>query len=216
MIELFDIPSLGVVVGGTLLATLGHCGPTACRTATVVLLDTARRRFDAVKARAEMSRQISEIQQDGLVRSEPDPIGDDEIDDATAALVKSRSLTGLSSEHDKHRRHRLKRSQIASSVLLKAAELGPILGLAGTLLALAGQVNTGTSAPSSIADAIGTAVLTTLYGLLLSNFVFAPLASLVERRSRDEDLAREELFAWMEARILEADPRTRRPLEIAR
>ena len=216
MIELFDPNSLAVVGGGTLLATLVHCGPKACRLTVAVLLSAATHKFDFVKARAEVSRQIADIEQDGLVRSDPNPIGDQEIDDATAALVKSRSLAGLSSEHDRHRRQRLQRSQIAQSVLLKAAELGPILGLAGTLLALAGLVSPDTTASSSIANAIGTAVLTTLYGLLLSNFVFAPLASLVDRKARNEDLAREELFAWMEAKILEADPRTRRPLEVAR
>ena len=214
MIELFDMPSLGVVGGGTLVATLAHCGPQSCRTTLAVLF--GKKRFDFVRARADVSRQIAEIQQDGLVRSEPEPIGDSEIDDATAALVRSRSLTGLTSEHDRHRQQRLRRATIASGVLMKAAELGPVLGLAGTLLALAGLVNTGSLEGDGIASAIGTAVLTTLYGLLLSNFVFAPLSSLVERRSREEDLAREELFAWMEARILEAEPRVQRQLEPAR
>ena len=63
------------------------------------------------------------------------------------------------------------------------------------------------------------AVTTTLYGLILANFVFAPLSAAVARRSRAEEQARQGLLDWLEEAVRDAckavppvaaaEPRTR-------
>lgn len=201
-----DPLSLAVVGGGTLAATCGQCGPRACRAALAVIGELPRKGFDAQRARADLSRQINEIAQDGLVRSHVVPTGDAEIDEATGALIAARSLDALVAQHRMHRRKRLARAEQARGVVLRMAELAPVLGLAGTLLSL-GTLADGGTARAGLTAAIGMAVLTTLYGLVLANFIAAPLAAWIDRRAIAEDRAREDLFAWLEREIARADPR---------
>lgn len=208
MTNLFDPLSLAVVMGGTLLATLLHCGPVACRNAAKKIFEIMRPGFDPTRARAELARQVAEIARNGLVRSEPAQTGDAEFDEATDAMIASRSLQMLVERHRDHRRRRLARAGAARLVLERAAELAPVLGLAGTLLSL-GRLAEGSGQTPELASALGMAVLTTFYGLVIAHFIAAPLAEIVERHAQAEDAAREELFHWLEAEVARAEPKAR-------
>lgn len=203
---LFDAPSFALVVGGTLTATLGHCGASACRDMAVELAQLMQGRFDPVRARSELARQVRLIGTDGLVRSDLVSTGDTEIDNATLALITRRSLGALATQHERQRRRRLARTDRARGVLLRMADLAPVAGLGGTLLSLATLAEAGI-AGGGPAGAIGMAVLTTLYGLLLANGVALPLAGWIERRAQAEDQAREEVFGWLNAQVAKVEPR---------
>jgi chemotaxis protein MotA len=77
-----------------------------------------------------------------------------------------------------------------------AAELAPVLGLAGTLVAL-GQAQGAAAANSGIVGAISTAVVTTLYGLIAANFLFAPIGNAIARKARQEENDRDEVLDWL-------------------
>ena len=49
--------------------------------------------------------------------------------------------------------------------------------------------------------AIAMAVITTLYGLVAANFVFAPIGSAIGRKSRKEERDREAVLEWLEEGI---------------
>ncbi|MDR2892311.1 MAG: MotA/TolQ/ExbB proton channel family protein [Deltaproteobacteria bacterium] len=74
----------------------------------------------------------------------------------------------------------------------------PAFGMIGTLIGLV-QMLRNMDDPSSIGPAMAVALLTTLYGSLLSNIVFLPLAKKLEERSNDEykclELIREGILA---------------------
>jgi chemotaxis protein MotA len=177
-----DPVSALLVLGGTLLAALLRCGWGDTRETLKAVAQLAHRPFASDQVRAELALQIQEIGEDGLVRARPHHFGDREFDAVADALIHSRSLTALHEEHDRHRAARLARANTAVAVLGQAADLAPVLGLAGTLLSLGGL--TALASGGDTAGAIGMAVTTTLYGLVLANFVFAPLAAAVGRRSR--------------------------------
>ncbi|MBT5809419.1 MAG: flagellar motor protein MotA, partial [Rhodospirillaceae bacterium] len=63
----------------------------------------------------------------------------------------------------------------------------PAMGLIGTLVGLV-QMLGSLSDPSTIGPKMALALLTTFYGAVLSNLVFTPLASKLERNSSDEIL----------------------------
>ena len=90
--------------------------------------------------------------------------------------------------------------------LNQAADLSPVLGLAGTLISLS-QLPAGSGQDGNFTSAIAMAVLTTLYGLLLGNMVFAPLARAVARRASEEEQARQEVLDWLESQVGVALPR---------
>ena len=73
------------------------------------------------------------------------------------------------------------------SVLRKAAEISPAMGLIGTLVGLV-QMLGNLSDPSTIGPSMAVALLTTFYGAVLANMVFTPLASKLERNSSEEAL----------------------------
>ena len=75
----------------------------------------------------------------------------------------------------------------SASILRKAAEVAPAMGLIGTLIGLVqmlGQLDN----PQAIGPAMAVALLTTFYGAVLANMVFAPLAAKLDRNSAEEAL----------------------------
>ncbi len=192
--QLLDPLSATIVLGGTLAATLLRCGWRDIRAALRVLAQLPSKPFDSRLIRAELAAQAREIGEDGILRAEPHSFGDGEFDELSDALIRHRSIRALHDEHARHRRRRQAIAETAIRVLGEAAELSPVLGLAGTLVALGGVSAAG---EVDYAQSIATAVITTLYGLVFANFLFAPLAGAVARRARAEEQERQELLDWL-------------------
>ncbi|MDE8651154.1 MotA/TolQ/ExbB proton channel family protein [Novosphingobium album (ex Liu et al. 2023)] len=211
--QLFDPVSAAIVVGGTLIATVLRCGMEDTRAAIGAIGGLWQRRFDAARARAALATQVREIQQEGLLRAEPRRSGDPEFDEATDALIGKRSLAALQAAHEAHRRRRIERNMQAVQTLIQAADLAPVFGLAGTLISLSQLPRIGSTAEAFM-GAISMAVLTTLYGLLLGNLFFAPLARIVDRAARAEERERQKLVDWLEEQVTPAIPGAR-PLAVA-
>ncbi|MFO0997600.1 MAG: MotA/TolQ/ExbB proton channel family protein [Alphaproteobacteria bacterium] len=75
----------------------------------------------------------------------------------------------------------------SASVLRKAAEVAPAMGLIGTLVGLV-QMLGHLSDPSAIGPSMAIALLTTFYGAILGSMVFSPLAAKLERNAGEEAL----------------------------
>lgn len=205
---MIDPQALALMIGATLLATMMQAGMSNARVTLAAVASLLRPAFDPAKTKAELSRQIGELDRDGLVRARTAPIHDPEFGNSTAAMIRDRSLDALLAEHEASRAARFNTASIARQVLAQAAELAQMFGLAGTLLSL-GRLGplAGAGGGVGVAGAIGTAVTTTLYGVVLANLVFVPLAGMIDRRARAEDRAREDLFAWLEEHAQRSAPR---------
>lgn len=81
----------------------------------------------------------------------------------------------------------VQRHMKSASVLRKAAEFAPAMGLIGTLIGLV-QMLGNLDDPTTIGPSMAVALLTTFYGAVLANMVFIPLASKLERNSAQEEL----------------------------
>lgn len=197
---LFDSLSLGIVLGGTALATILRSGRAELAVTLRALAGLFTARFSAAQTKADLVAQVSAIRRDGILRARSGPIGDSEFDDATDALFRSRSLDVLIERHHTHRRARLAAADTAVRTLAQAAELGPVFGMVGTLVSLSRLPTSGLD-QGALNGTIAMAVMTTLYGLLLANLVLAPLARAVERRSQDEERQRQEVIAWLSSQL---------------
>jgi chemotaxis protein MotA len=202
---LFDPASAAIVVGGTCLATVLRCGVWDTRMALAAAGRLVRGRFDAARAKAELAVPVQEMQQDGVIRAEPHHFGDAEFDDLTDALIGTRSLGALHAAHVAHKRRRVDQSRRAVRTFEQAAELSPVFGLAGTLVSLT-RLPADPGAAGDFTAAISMAVLTTLYGLLLGNLLFAPLARMIARRAADEERERQRVLDWLEQQVAGALP----------
>jgi chemotaxis protein MotA len=76
------------------------------------------------------------------------------------------------------------------SMLDACGSMAPAFGMIGTLIGLV-QMLQNLSDPSSIGGGMATALLTTLYGAVLANMIFIPLAGKLDVRSKEEALLRE-------------------------
>lgn len=79
----------------------------------------------------------------------------------------------------------LQRHHMSARFFTRAAEVAPAMGLIGTLVGLV-QMLGSLETPSAIGPAMGVALLTTLYGAILANMVFAPVAAKIERDAQTE------------------------------
>ena len=193
----FDPEAIAIVLCGTLAATMLRCGLADSRIALVALRRLFGKRFDPAKAKAERALQVREIADDGFLRAEPRHFGDPEFDSLSDLIITQRSIQSLHGEHHKFKEVRVATAQTAIRVFDNAAELAPILGLAGTLIAL-GHAQGSASEQTGIVGAISMAVVTTLYGLIAANFLFSPLGNAIARKSRREELDRDEVLEWLE------------------
>jgi chemotaxis protein MotA len=191
-----DPVAIAIVFMGTIAATLLRCGFADMRVSLAALRGLFEPAFDASKAKAELSKQIREIADDGFVRAEPHHFGDVEFDSITDIMIGQRSIQSIHGAHQSYKQRRLDIAQRAARTFESAAELAPVLGLAGTLFAL-GQAPGATPKGDSLVDAIAMAVVTTLYGLVAANFLFAPIAAAIARRSRQEERNRDEVLEWL-------------------
>lgn len=205
--NLFDAASALIVVGGTCMATVLRCGLGDSRATLAAVVGLGHSRFDAARVRSELAVHVRGMQRDGVIRTQPRFFGDAEFDQATSALIGTRSIEGLHQTHLEHKRERSRHALRAVRTLTQAADLAPVFGLAGTLISLS-QLPANDSAGGSFTAAISMAVLTTLYGLLLGNLFFAPLARAVARRASDEEKARRQVLEWLEKQVAVALPAT--------
>ncbi|WP_299308766.1 MotA/TolQ/ExbB proton channel family protein [uncultured Croceicoccus sp.] len=211
---LFDWSSAAIVIGGTLLATVLRSGRADLAATGRALAGLRARAFSYDDARAQVAHAVEDLRHDGLYRPGDLPRDDAETAEALDALVTTRSLDALGAVHDASARRRRVLRNGALRVLQQGAELAPVFGMAGTLVALA-QVPQGGYVAGAMAGAVARAVLTTLYGLLLAHLVLMPLARYIERRGKREDEDRDRLVHWLSEQLAEAVPHEEltRPVE---
>lgn len=191
-----DPVAIAIVLIGTMAATLLRCGFADTRIALAALRGMVEPAFDVAKAKAELSKQVREIADDGFIRAEPHHFGDVEFDTISDIMISQRSIQSIHGAHQGYKQRRLDTAQRAARTFDSAAELAPVLGLAGTLFAL-GQAPGANAQGTGLVDAIAMAVVTTLYGLVAANFLFAPIAAAIARRSRQEERDRDEVLDWL-------------------
>ena len=76
----------------------------------------------------------------------------------------------------------IERHKTGASIIRRASEVAPAMGLIGTLVGLV-QMLTQLNDPSSIGPAMAVALLTTFYGAILGTVILAPMAAKLERNA---------------------------------
>jgi chemotaxis protein MotA len=98
------------------------------------------------------------------------------------------------------------RHRRSASILRRAAEVAPAMGLIGTLIGLV-QMLADLENPESIGPAMAVALLTTFYGAIIGMAVLAPMAAKLERNSNDEALIRTLIVTTMASIARQENPR---------
>ena len=208
---LFDPVALGIVLLGTLVATLARSGWRDMTLAIRSALTLAGNGFDEEANRAAFARWARAIRLRGVLGAEERLPPDKDLARGLTALVRTGSIKALRGAHDDAcARHLRERGRVVR-VFEQAGELAPVFGLVGTLFSLTQLApGVGTEAAGSASAvtlaAIATAVLSSIYGVLAAHFLFLPLAHAVARRAQTEEEQREALVEWLAHEIEDAMP----------
>ncbi len=185
-------PSLILVVGGTVLATLVAFPAGQFRSLGSVMRDTLYVRSTPIDHVIATLVALSEIarRRGLLVLEKPVEALEDgflkrgmrmAVDGHEAAAIERVMRTEMETLARRHDRGR--------AMLESMGRLAPVFGMIGTLLGLVIMLGRMDD-PSQIGPGMAVALLTTLYGLVLANVFCLPLARKVAHRGEEETLNR--------------------------
>ncbi|MCP4354970.1 MAG: flagellar motor protein MotA [Proteobacteria bacterium] len=187
-----DIPSVLIVVAGTLMVTTISYSLQEMIKAQGLYMKTLF--FSAPNLQEEVKFILSLAQKsraNGLlsIQSEIEKISNEHlkksltlaVDGSNPEFIEGMMKTDSAAMSARHGK--------GIDILRRSAEVAPAMGLIGTLIGLV-QMLGNLSDPNSIGPSMAVALLTTMYGAILSNMVFNPLAAKLERNSGIEIAAR--------------------------
>lgn len=187
-----NLPGLFIVLGGTIaVTTISYTLGEMARTQKVLLRAAFNRVPDATGAAllmlalAEAARRNGALYlQHGLDRLRREPF----LCRCVEMIVDGSPGPEIERVMEQEIHAMSLRHHNATGLLRKASETAPAMGLIGTLVGLV-QMLGNLEDPSTIGPSMAVALLTTFYGAILGNMVFAPLAAKLERNSDEESLA---------------------------
>ncbi len=186
-----DLPSVFIVIGGTLGVTTASFSLTDMATTFRVVASTVFHNARDPSAAALHVLQLAQVARArGILALQPyvPSLANEHmlyqgihmvVDGTPGDEVERIMLRELQATAQRHTR--------TISVLRRAAEVSPAMGLIGTLVGLV-QMLGNLEDPNTIGPSMAVALLTTFYGAILANMVFTPLASKLERNSSEEAL----------------------------
>jgi chemotaxis protein MotA len=183
-----NIPSLMIVVGGTLGATMiNYPLPDMLKVVKVVknaffhkkittneiignFVDLAgiARREGILALESNVNDMKDEFLKKGMQLS---------VDGLEPASIKEILETEVVAIRDRHK--------LGAEIFTTLGTFAPALGMIGTLIGLVQMLQTMED-PSTIGPSMAVALLTTFYGALMANILFLPIAGKLKNRSSDE------------------------------
>ena len=202
-----NIPSLLIVLGGTIAATLiKYSIADMVNTISVIMKTFSVKNaspvelVDHIKDMAEIARR------EGLLALEGKDHGDEFLSKGLSLLADGVDASQVVMVLDRELQYSKDRHKKGQNILKGMGATAPAFGMIGTLIGLV-QMLAAMDDPSKIGPAMAVALLTTLYGAVFANLIFLPLADKLDLRSKEEGLNRELVLAGVEAIARGENPR---------
>ncbi len=188
LLTFVDIPSVLIVFGGTLGATMVNCplsgliglGKVVKNAFFAKPINTAAV-VDEFMDYANRARREGILALEGAVRNIPDEylrkglqLTVDGMEPQIIQDIMEAEISNLEG-----------RNGSSIDIINALATYAPALGMIGTVIGLV-QMLKSLDDPSSIGPAMAIALITTFYGVILANLVFIPLAGKLKIRSAEE------------------------------
>ncbi len=188
-----NAPSLMIVIGGTFAAVL-ITYPVAQVKRVVPVVKNAffEKNFSPIELIQRMVSFSHKARREGLLALEKECEEIDDkflksgielvVDGTEPELIQTILATEIVNIEDRH--------STGKKLLASMAEYAPAFGMIGTLIGLVLMLNMMED-PSAIGPGMAVALLTTLYGSILANLVFTPLAGKLGNKSEEEMLLKQ-------------------------
>lgn len=181
-------PSILIVIGGTFaITTVSFTIPEIMRAQGIVARMLVFKLPNASEEAKSMVELAQKARVNGILNIQADinALNDTYVQQGLMLAIDGVNPEAVATIMEDDTESMMERHERTISILRRSAELAPAMGLIGTLIGLV-QMLGNLSDPSAIGPAMAVALLTTLYGAILANMVFTPLASKMEKNSRAE------------------------------
>jgi chemotaxis protein MotA len=182
-----NIPSILIVVGGTFATAFIRFSMADVINSVKVALNAF---FSKLSVPHEVILEIVNLaniaRKNGLIVLEQQPINDPFLKKAIMYCVDGHEAEFIEEVLKKEVNLTVERHEVGQGVFKGMGESAPAFGMIGTLVGLV-QMLANMSDPASIGPAMAVALLTTLYGAVLANLFFIPLADKLSLRSQEEE-----------------------------
>lgn len=188
VLSFLQLASVFIVIGGLVAGLLINFNLDQLKLTGQVIKQTFHTSERSLPSLIELFVRLSErARREGLLALE------NELDDVSDPFIKKGVLLAIDGIEPEmindimsaeitamEERHRTGRA-----IIEKAGEYAPAWGMIGTLIGLVLMLNS-LSDPSTLGPNMAVALLTTLYGSVLSNLVFIPMAAKLEMKTNEE------------------------------
>ena len=183
-----DVFSPFFVLAGTLLGvmirfSLGHFFSSL----KVVAKTFASSNDDPQSLIDEIVQLATVSRKDGLLALEKVKISEGFLDEGIQLLIDGSSPEVVKQSMSKNMRGVLERNSSSEKVWRSMGEASPAFGMIGTVVGLVAMM-ANMDDPKAIGPAMALALLTTLWGSVLANVIFLPVADKLKYRSSSEKL----------------------------
>ncbi len=191
-----NLPSLLIVLGGSLFVVLAKFNLHQFLSAMRVAVHAFRFSLPSTESLiAEAIDIAGVVRKEGALKLEDRETSTAFLAQGIQLMVDGQSQDIVQAVLEKERRLSLERHQQGARIFAALGDVSPAMGMIGTLIGLV-QMLSNMEDPQSIGPAMAVALLTTLYGAMLSTMVFLPIADKLNLRMNEE--------AQMQALLIDA------------
>ncbi|MBX6422891.1 flagellar motor protein PomA [Thermosulfurimonas sp. F29] len=185
-----NIPSVLITVGGTIAATFIRFSLNEVLGSVSIAMKAF---FYKIKPPEETIKEIVTLaniaRREGLLKLEKQPIEDPFLKKAIMFCVDGHEADFIEEVLSKEIQLTAQRHETGINMFKSMGDAAPAFGMIGTLIGLV-QMLSSMEDPKSIGPAMAVALLTTLYGAVMANLIFLPIADKLSHRSEEEQLTR--------------------------
>ncbi|MDG1199951.1 MAG: MotA/TolQ/ExbB proton channel family protein [Porticoccaceae bacterium] len=186
---LMNANSAYLVVLGTFAVTLFRSSMGEFLNMFIVSLKMFRYKMDKPEDLIDRLVELAGIaRKDGMIALENEEIPNRFLAKGISALVDGNEAGFIRSSLERDMFMTARRHETGRGTLQAAGDIAPSMGMIGTLIGLVNLLQNMASNPEGIGPAMALALLTTLYGSLLANIVFIPIAMKLENHAKNEEM----------------------------
>lgn len=189
----FNLPSIFIVIGGTICATMVSYSGKALKSLRTVYSNAFKTKEIDLNEDIELIIRIANIaRREGLLALEDAVENIDNpflkkgimliVDGADTELVKNILETEITFIQERHAQ--------GQAIILSMAGYAPAFGMIGTLIGLINMLK-DLNDMNALGPGMSVALITTFYGVVLANLVFTPIAKKLRAQSENESLQKE-------------------------
>jgi len=181
-----NVPSLLVVVGGTMMVTLMRFRMGQCFGSLGIALKTFKSKLIKPEELIKKSVELATVvRREGLLALENQQVDDPFFTKGLRLVVDGLDPDFVRKVLERDMVQTLDRHVIGQQIFKKVGEAAPAMGMVGTLIGLV-QMLSDMGDPKSIGPAMAVALLTTLYGAMVAHMFALPIADKLKARTNEE------------------------------